>query len=128
MLDVMLQLGDFQFSVSTAAYQTLKRSTEYRWAAQTRIGTHDALQTTGYGPDSITLPGVIYPEHRGGIGQLNTLRAIADRREPLLLASGLGDILGDWVIERIDEDQSTFANRGVPKKQKFTIKIRQHYG
>ena len=41
---VMMQLGAFQFSISTAAYQELTRRSEYRWASQDRFGKQPNLQ------------------------------------------------------------------------------------
>ena len=77
MAEVMMQLGFFQFSIDAATYQRLSRSTEYRWARQARIGTNDALQFTGYGPETIALEGVIYPHFRGGLKQVDKMRTQA---------------------------------------------------
>ena len=71
MAGTMLQLGGYQFSIDNAAYQSLSRSSEYRWAAIEQVGAADALQFTGLGPDTITLQGVIYPHFKGGLDQLN---------------------------------------------------------
>ncbi|WP_367581142.1 phage tail protein [Sulfitobacter pontiacus] len=57
MAEVMMQLGFFQFSLDNAAYQRLSRSAEYRWARQARIGTNDALQFTGLGPETVEARG-----------------------------------------------------------------------
>lgn len=122
---VMMQLGAFQFSVAAAAYQELRRSTEFRWPAQDLYGRLPALQYTGPGSDTITLTGVIYPEFRGGLGQLNKMRNIAGAGRPLLLVSGTGSILGRWVIEKIDEGQTVFAASGMPRKQEFTLQLRK---
>ncbi|MEW6490373.1 MAG: phage tail protein, partial [Thermodesulfobacteriota bacterium] len=63
---VMLALGGFLFAVSTAAYQRLQRSAEYRWPAQERFGRPPARQFTGPGAESVELDGVLYPHHAGG--------------------------------------------------------------
>lgn len=122
----MLQLGEFQFSVSTAAYQTLSRSTEYKWKAQERVGAADALQYLGEGLDTITLDGVIYPGYRGGAGQISEMRRFAAAGVPLLLVSGTGQVMGQWVIERVDETQSVFVPGGAPRKQQFTLALRKY--
>lgn len=122
---VMMQLGDFQFGISTAAYQQLRRSTAYTWAAQDRFGKMPALQHTGPGSDSITLTGVIFTSYRGGIGQLKTLRSVAAIGQPQLLVDGDGHLLGRWVIESVEESQSVFAAFGRPRKQEFTLQLRK---
>lgn len=122
----MLQLGGFQFGVNTAAYQSLQRSTEYRWPSQDRFGNPPALQYVGPGAETITLPGVIYPEWRGGSGLVNQLRELADTGEPQLMVDGGGNIMGRWVIERVEERQSVFADAGAPRKQEFTVQLRRY--
>ena len=124
----MLQLGSFQFSVQSAAYQTLQRSTEYRWPAQDRFGKEPALQYVGPGAPTISLDGIVYPEWRGGLGQLDALRTLAAAGKPQTMVDGRGNILGRWVIESVNEKQSVFADAGVPRKQEFTINLRLYIG
>lgn len=128
MSNVMMQLGVYQFSINSAAYQDFTRSTEYRWAGQERVGAHDALQFTGFGSDSIGVSGVIFPFHKGGLGQLDAMRAQASLGFPLPLISGFGKILGLWVVESVTEGQRVFARDGVPMRQDFDIKMRRFDG
>jgi hypothetical protein len=122
---VMMQLGSFQFSITTAAYQELSRRTAYRWAQQDLYGRLPGLQFTGPGEDAMTLAGVIYPEYRGGFAQLNQMRGLAGRGVPQLMVSGQGGIMGRWVIESVDEKQATFAAEGLPRKQEFTLQLKR---
>lgn len=124
---VMLQLGSFQFGINTAAYQTLQRSNEWRWPAQDRFGKGPVLQHVGQGAETITLPGVVYPEWRGGLGQMDTLRALAAEGKPQTMIDGAGNVLGRWVIERVEEKQAVFADAGVPRKQEFTVQLRRYF-
>jgi len=126
--NVMMALGNFQFGLNSAAYQELTRSTEQRWASQDRFGQLAALQHTGPGAETITLPGVIYPEFRGGLGQLDRMRELAGRAVPLTLITGTGRILGRYVIERVEERQSVFAAAGLPRKVEFTLNLRLYDG
>lgn len=126
--DVMMSLGGFRFGLNTAAFQELSRTTEQRWAAQDRFGQLAALQHTGPGTDAITLPGVIYPEFRGGLGQIDRMRELAGRGRPLSLITGAGRVLGRYVIERVEERQSVFAARGMARKIEFTLNLRRYDG
>lgn len=126
MAGIMMRLGQFTFSVDTAAYQELSRTSEYRWASQDRIGQMPALQAVGPGSESINLDGTIYPGHRGGADQLNDMRAEAGRMQPLILVDGRGFVLDRWVIERVEEGQSIFAHRGAPRKQTFRLQLRKY--
>ena len=122
---VMMQLGTFQFGINTAAYQGLSRSDEWRWPGQERLGQAPALQHTGPGATTITLDGILYPEWRGGMGQLDAMRAEAGRGKPLVLVDGRGQALGMWVIERVDETQSIFAAGGVARRIEFTLQLKR---
>lgn len=122
---VMMQLGPFRFALSTAAYQELRRSSEYRWGSQDRFGMPPALQYTGPGAESITLTGVIFPEFMGGTGQIEAMRDVAVLGLPQLLIDGNGNLLGEWVIEGIDEGATVFAAGGVPRRQEFTVNLKR---
>ena len=55
---MMLALGDFRFSVNTAAYQSLRHTSTYNWTSQNRIGEAPLHQNTGRGNDTLDLEGV----------------------------------------------------------------------
>ncbi len=124
---IMLQLGEFQFGINTAAFQKLSRTNEWRWPSQDRFGNPPVLQYIGQGAETITLPGVIYPEWRGGFGQLDAMRAQAGQGQPLTMIDGRGQLMGKFAIERIEESQSVFADAGAPRKQEFTIQLRRFF-
>ena len=122
-MTIMMTLGDFQFSINTAAYDQLRSNSSYTWSSKERVGQYAAKQFTGYGEESKTLSGVIYPEYFGDRTQIDKMRDIAAKGEPLLLVSGLGDVFGRWCIESIEENGEIFAQSGVPRKQSFTLSI-----
>lgn len=132
--DVLMTLGDgqeqFRFAIDTAAYQSLNRKTEWRWPAQERLWEKPALQFTGRGSDEITLEGVILPAWRGGIGQIERMRRMADAAlrdaagaRPLLLVTGYGDVIGRYVITAIEEEQPTIGALGAPVEQRFRLTL-----
>lgn len=122
----MLALGQYRFGVWNAAYQQLQRQDAWRWSEQKRIGTADALHYTGRTPTSISLTGVIFPTFRGGLDQLDDMRAEANRATPLRLVAGNGTDMGRWVIVSITERQAVFLPAGVPKKVTFTINLKKY--
>ena len=124
---MMLALGPYRFSLNTSAYQSLKRSSEYRWPSIERIGKEPLLQAIGPGCDRIDLDGVIYPHFRGGLGQINAMRDSAQRQEPLMLINGQGNVLGRFVITQIEESQNTFLADGTPRKIEFRMSL-ERYG
>ncbi|MER8394094.1 phage tail protein [Mesorhizobium sp. M1340] len=125
-MSTMMGLGPFRFSLPTAAYQALDRGDEYRWVAQDRIGRAPAMQYIGAGQTSFTLSGVIYPAFRGGLGQLDAMRAVGATGAPQMLVSGLGRIFGLFVILGVDETQTFFLDNGAPRKQEFNLDLKSY--
>ena len=126
----MAKLGDYMFSLDTAAFQRLERNTRYRWAMMQRIGREPAHQFTGAGEDTIELSGVIYPHFRGGLGQLAMMRAAAGRGEPMPLVYGfdrVGQYCGRWCIVGIKDGRSEFRRDGTAKKIEFSLSL-SYYG
>jgi phage protein U len=117
----------FYFNLSTAAYDTLIRKTDYRVASQERLIRRPALQAVGPGGESITVKGSIFTARKSGAGQLNKLRAIGAAMQPLTLTTGYGEVLGIWYLVSIEEEQSALLKDGVPRKQEFSLEF-QRYG
>ncbi|MFT4015293.1 MAG: phage tail protein [Paracoccus sp. (in: a-proteobacteria)] len=122
----MMMLGPYPFMLHTAAPQTVARRSACRWEPQDRIGRKPARQFLGAGSDEITLTGEILPHFAGGYGQLDAMRLLAGRGKPLLLVSGLGDVLGEWVITRVEEEGSEFFADGAPGAVAFTMSIAEY--
>jgi phage protein U len=127
MPDVMMQLGNFQFSIQSAAYQDLHRSVDYRWAEMQRISHRPSLQFVGIGNDEIELRGVILPTFQGGIHQVDILRTYAQKGKPQTLATGRGENWGPWCVRSITDEQSTMTFKGTPLKIEFTVRL-SYYG
>lgn len=123
MIETMMALGPYRFATSSAAYQSLRRTTEYRWPAQERLGSRPARQFVGGGNESISLAGVIYPHFPGGLRQLERMRDVAGQGLPLHLTDGRGKAWGRWVIESIEETQTTFFADGTPRKIEFIVQL-----
>ncbi|MBB1616313.1 phage protein U [Pseudomonas protegens] len=113
----------FYFNLDTAAFDELRRQTGFRWAAQERLSRGIAQQAVGQGDDKISLKGAIYPGFKGGLGQLQALRSIGRRLQPLSLTTGYGEVLGTWCLTSIDEEQSHLLAGGIPRKQGFSLEF-----
>lgn len=111
------------FNLDTAAFDELRRSTEFRWASQERLTRRPAQQGVGMGDEKITLKGVILPGLKGGLKQLDTLRTLGAQLKPLTLTTGYGDVLGTWCLKSLEEEQSALMQGGIPRKQGFTLEF-----
>ncbi|WP_413874174.1 phage tail protein [Albidovulum sp.] len=123
---VMMALGLFRFGVNRAAYQTFRRSAEFRWEKLDRIGRAPALQFLGPDADEITLEGVIYPHFKGGLRQVELMRLSARLGQPMMLVDGLGWIWERWVIAGVEETKSVFLADGAPRKIEFALTLRAY--
>lgn len=113
----------YYFNLDTAAFDELRRQASFRWAGQERLRRSVAQQAVGLGEEKITLKGAIFPHHKGGIKQLNVLRSIGRNLQPLNLVTGYGEVLGNWCLVSVDEEQSHLLAGGVPRKQGFNLEF-----
>ena len=123
---VMMGLGGFRFGVNSAAYQSFRRAAAWRWEQLDRTGRAPALQFLGPDADEITLEGVIYPHFKGGLRQVELMRQIANRGEPMILVDGLGWIWERWVITAVEETKGVFMADGAPRKIEFTVTLKAY--
>ncbi|WP_456025130.1 phage tail protein [Pseudomonas capeferrum] len=113
----------YYFNLDTAAFDELSRSTEFRWASQERLSRRPAQQAVGQGDEKLTLKGTIYPGFKGGLKQLDTLRTIGGRLQPLTLTTGYGEVIGTWCLKAINEEQGALLHGGIPRKQGFSLEF-----
>lgn len=125
--ETLLTLGGYQFSMDTAAHDALQRSKTYRWATQQRLTREPASQYVGPGKETISLSGKIYPHFRGGLDQINDMRAEADKGEPLTLVDGRGNNLGQWCVTSIKDKEKGYVRDGYPRCIEFSVSL-ESYG
>ncbi|MGK8744103.1 phage tail protein [Pseudomonas aeruginosa] len=122
---MMLALGMFVFSLHTLAYQEMQRQTEWRHAANNRVGAQPAMQFLGRGEDAITLPGLLLPELAGTTVSLDALRQMADTGKAWPLVEGTGRLLGLWVIGSINDNRTIFFRDGAARRIDFTVSLKR---
>ena len=116
----------FYFNLDTAAFNELRRQTEFRWASQERLSRRPAQQAVGIGEDKLSLKGVIFPTFKGGLKQLDTLRSIGGQLLPLNLTTGYGVVLGTWCLRSMEEEQGAMLAGGIPRKQTFSLEFSRY--
>ncbi len=115
----------FYFGLSTAAFDSLRRQSNYNVATQERLGRPEALQAVNQGGESLTLSGVVFAQ-MAGMNQLNALRRIGFQMKPVQLIAGHGETLGRWYLTSLSEDQSDLMADGAPRKQTFTVEFKRY--
>lgn len=117
------KLQPYYFNLDTAPFDELRRQASFRWAGQERLRRSVAQQAVGLGEEKITLKGAIFPHHKGGIKQLTVLRSIGRNLQALKLVTGYGEVLGDWCLVGVEEEQGHLLAGGIPRKQGFTLEF-----
>ena len=116
----------FYFNLDTAAFDELRRQTEFRWASQERLSRRPAQQGVGMGEEKLSLKGAIFPTFKGGLKQLDILRSIGAKLLPLNLTTGYGFVLGTWCLRSVEEEQSALLAGGIPRKQTFNLEFTRY--
>ncbi len=78
-----------------------------------------AQQAVGLGDDKLNLKGAIFPGFKGGLKQLDTLRSMGRNLQPLSLTTGYGEVLGNWCLLSVDEEQSNLLAGVFPENRAF---------
>lgn len=120
---MMMSLGTFVFSLSTAAYQQLQRQMSWRHPTSERVGARAARQYVGPGEETIDLSGVIHAELADDLLTLDVLREVAAEGRPLALVEGNGTVYGAYVILSINEGRTEFFSDGTPRRIDFQLQL-----
>lgn len=121
---MLLSLGSFKFAVDSAAYDELDRSASYPWSKVERLGGTPQLQAIGKEHRTVSIKGTVFPTYNNvGKDQIEMLRELAAKMEPLQMVSGDGTVLGKWVILDISENETAHFEDGTPRKQEFSMSL-----
>lgn len=123
---MLMSLGLFVFSIDSLAYDRLQRSTQWRWAANNRLGERPSHQFTGPGEDRITLSGTLAHDITGDGQRLQDLRDLGDSGKAWVLMQGDGEHKGFWFIDSVQENASYFFPDGTPRKIEFTVVLNRN--
>ena len=121
--DTMLAVGDYRFGLETAAYENIKRTWAWRWAQQNLLATEPFQQYVGPGHAELVINGYVTPHFKGGLHQVDAMRAEADKGEALSIVDSLGHIWGDFVITGITETRRDIGPIGLPLRIEFQVTL-----
>lgn len=120
---MMMSLDSFLFEIGTLPYQQLRQSWSWRYAKAERFGARAAAQYTGPGDETLSLAGALYPGVAGSYSSFDRIRELADAGEAYALVSGQGEVLGQFVITRLERSAEMFLVDGFPRKSDFTLEL-----
>ena len=122
---MMMTLGYFVFSRTTAPYQKTEQSMVWRHPTNARVNARPSSQFVGVGDETFNLSGVLMPEVTGGDSSLEQLVTMADQGAPYPLIDGSGKVYGHYVIERISRNRSDFFQDGAARKIEFSLALKR---
>lgn len=123
----MMALGDFVFGiVGMVSPNELSRKKGWDWSEQEVVGKMSVLQFTGKDPDTLQIPGVIYPGQVGMYNSLDVLTEMADAEQPYLLVDIEGWVRGKWVIKSLNEKRSFLTYTSAPLKIEFDMGLKKY--
>jgi phage protein U len=70
---------------------------------------------------------MIYPHFKGGLRQVDLMRAQAGRGQPMMMVDGMGWVWNRWVITEVQETRTLFMADGAPRQIDFSMKL-ESYG
>ncbi|WP_338406851.1 MULTISPECIES: phage tail protein [unclassified Wolbachia] len=114
----MLSFGPYKLSPTS-----LKYSKEKRWSVVECIGKQ-LLQNIGQGAENIDLEGIIYLHN--GLDKLKNMKEAEENQIPHTLVDSMGNVLGQFVITRFEEKQTSFFPCGLPKKVEFNLSLSRY--
>ncbi len=114
----VLSLGPYKFTPIS-----LKYSKENRWSVIECIDKMPSLQNIGRGVENVDIEGVIY---LNTLNRVNQLKNMKEAEKPHVLVDSLGNILGQFVITRLEEKQMYFLPNGLPRKVEFSLSLKSY--
>lgn len=121
---MLASLGLFVFETAATAFESLDRSSAYRYGTGNAVGTRPHMQYIGQDNDSISLSGTLYPSLTDGILSLDKLRDMAATGKSYALMNGNGYYYGMCHITDIKETQTHLLQDGTARKISFSVSLK----
>lgn len=121
---MLMALDMFAFEIGTLPYQELQRRWDWRHASSERIGARAAFQYLGPGEETIELTGALYPgEGIGSYSSIATIVEMGGTGDAYPLVSGVGQVLGAFIIRGLDMRQDLFFVDGAARRSDFRLSL-----
>jgi phage protein U len=121
---MLLVVGPLEFEATGPHFEQLRHAHEMSWAQHDRFGVAPHYQFTGAGPEEVEIEGTVYPEYFPGLEDIRRLPRSGS--QPVVVASGSGDVYGQWIIKSVENVQTFFTRHGEPRKVQFTIRLAKY--
>lgn len=123
-MTVTLCLGPVLFEIAPMSLQKMKMGRKVEFASHDVLGAEPELEDMGPDNATVSIEGCLRPEHFGGMGNLEILKAARDSRTPLPLIRGDFKPLGFFVIEEVEEKHDSINAYGIGREIEVEVKLR----
>lgn len=121
---MLMALDMFAFEIGSLPYQELQRRWHWRHAEADRFGARSAYQFVGPGTETVELVGALYPgEGIGSYSSIDTIIEMGKTGDAYTLVSGVGEVLGDFIIRGLDLRQDRFFVDGAARRGDFRLNL-----
>ena len=116
---MLAQIDEFIFEINHTSFEQLKRTINYRFNTNQRLGNFDNWQSSGKHEESIEIKGTLISKSQS---QLKSFELLAQEKLPRTLAFTDGTC-STILILALELDRSSFLKDGAFLQQSFKIDI-----
>lgn len=124
MTRIMAMIGDFPFTIEKKPFNKFSRTKEYNFAEIPKVNYYTGEQSIGKDTETLNISGQLITI-RSGLNPLEKLYQIADKKQSVPFIFGYGEVLGDFKIIKVQEDNSLFLEDGKSVKVDFSIEMKR---
>lgn len=122
-----MALDGFVFSLSEGTpYEGFQRVSAGGWVSVPRYSQKPLSQNTSPQLDTIRITGTWFKGD--GMANMDSLRDLQAKRQPVILTDGYGKNLGQWSIKSLQEKQERIIDDGTAIVLTFTIELEEFVG
>lgn len=121
----MLQWGPHAFEANGMGYEELTHQAGGRWKDHEIIGRRPTGQYMGPDKESVKLKGVVFPLDNGAasVRGVKAMQASARAGEVFPLATGRGEMLGRFRLDKITRSEGMLIDNGAALKVSYDLEF-----
>jgi phage protein U len=120
----MAKIGNFIFEIDNKEFDNLKRSFSFDFASNKTLASHPNKNAIGAWDETIVISGKTIKKK---MSSFDELIKIAKSKLPQLFVCGNGEILGRFLIKKIDLDRKYFLKDGSFIQHDFSIELERYF-
>lgn len=120
---MLMQLGTVTFEVWPLNMDEYERETGFDYVAKDVMGGRRPRESMGEGDEAMELSGRLFPDHFGGLSNMEELHVLRSSGTAQILVRGDGKSLGWFTIDKIRERSTFIDKKGVGRVITFSVSL-----